>query len=268
MDLIKATHSRLFTIQKARTTFVQSSAAAAIRQQNVTVGPSIGNEKSSNSMVLLVIVTGVGLMHALGVQCFFCPGPASETLAKPLVMQVSTITIPAATSEATPKRTPPPAETKPFKKAQPKPRLKKQNPSPEGMAFSREEQALRQLVRDFDMRQFAITEPDRSTETQSQAYTEAYLDAAYDRNPKPEYPSIARSRGWQGKVVLRVQISAEGKVEAVEIEKSSSHELLDESAVEAIKHWSFVPAMRANKAVATSVLVPIIFTLQDQSATP
>ena len=270
MDLIQATRRRLFTVHQVRATFVRSSAATAIRQQNTPIIRAIGKERSSNLAVLIIIVTGVGLMHAFGFQCFFWQGPLQELSTKPLIMEVATITIPAPKPEVTPKQTPAPLPIeakRPHKKIQHKPKLKKQPLSAQGMAFSPEEQELlQQLLQDFDMRQFTINKPDQAVEAQAQPYTEVYLDAAYDHNPKPEYPSIARSRGWQGKVILRVQINEEGKVQTVEIEKSSTHELLDESALETVKHWRFVPAMRGNKAVASSVLVPIIFTLQSQDS--
>lgn len=94
-------------------------------------------------------------------------------------------------------------------------------------------------------------------------FTEANYRANYAHNPKPEYPTIAKSRGWQGKVLLRVQVSDEGLSEAVMIEQSSGWELLDESALEAVKQWRFIPAKRGELAVASSVIVPIVFTLRN-----
>ncbi|MDP3391176.1 MAG: energy transducer TonB, partial [Methylococcaceae bacterium] len=71
------------------------------------------------------------------------------------------------------------------------------------------------------------------------------------------------SRGWQGKVLLRVSVSAEGLSESVEIFRSCGHDVLDESAVAAVEKWEFVPAKRGSKAVSSSVIVPIIFTLNN-----
>ncbi|MBS4051517.1 MAG: energy transducer TonB, partial [Methylomonas sp.] len=97
----------------------------------------------------------------------------------------------------------------------------------------------------------------------AEQFTEANFRANYAHNPKPDYPSIARSRGWQGKVTLRVAVSAEGHSEAVAVEYSSGHEILDDSAIAAVRQWQFVPARRGETAVASSVLVPIIFTLHN-----
>lgn len=97
----------------------------------------------------------------------------------------------------------------------------------------------------------------------SETFTEANFRANYGFNPKPNYPRIARNRSWQGKVLLRVQVSAEGTSNEVTVHRSSGHEILDDSAVEAVKQWRFIPAKRGDKPVASSVIVPILFKLND-----
>ncbi|MDR3075940.1 MAG: TonB family protein, partial [Synergistaceae bacterium] len=54
----------------------------------------------------------------------------------------------------------------------------------------------------------------------------------------PVYPMISRKRKEQGTVTLLVTI-ASGAVKSVEIEKSSGHSPLDESAVQAVRGWKF-----------------------------
>lgn len=49
-------------------------------------------------------------------------------------------------------------------------------------------------------------------------------------NPIPRYPQLARERGWEGVVVLAVQVGAGGEALSVGIAKSSGHGLLDASA--------------------------------------
>jgi protein TonB len=94
-------------------------------------------------------------------------------------------------------------------------------------------------------------------------FTEANFRANYAHNPKPDYPAVARSRGWQGKVLLRVKVSAEGLSDDVSVEQSSGHDILDESAVEAVKKWRFIPAKRGDTPVSSSVIVPIDFKLRN-----
>ena len=89
------------------------------------------------------------------------------------------------------------------------------------------------------------------------------FDADYLDNPKPAYPVSSRRRGEEGRVVLRVLVDAEGRAAKVEVQESSGHGRLDESAVTAVTRWRFVPARRGSEPLAAWVRVPIVFSLQD-----
>lgn len=92
--------------------------------------------------------------------------------------------------------------------------------------------------------------------------TEARFDADYLSNPKPVYPTASRRMGEEGKVLLRVHVGAHGHAHAVEIRQSSGFVRLDDAARAAVERWRFVPAKRGEEAVASWVLVPIVFSLQ------
>ena len=87
--------------------------------------------------------------------------------------------------------------------------------------------------------------------------------AAYLRNPKPSYPTIAQRRGMQGVVLLIVEVSAEGRPKSVKVKTSSGFMLLDKEALKAVRAWRFAPATRGGRAIAAGVEVPIRFTLND-----
>jgi periplasmic protein TonB len=91
---------------------------------------------------------------------------------------------------------------------------------------------------------------------------EARYDAAYLDNPKPSYPVMARRQGLQGRVLLRVLVSAAGRPEKVELKQTSGSNALDRSALDAVSQWRFVPARQGEKAVDAWIVVPIIFTLK------
>lgn len=80
-------------------------------------------------------------------------------------------------------------------------------------------------------------------------------------NPAPRYPYSARRRRQEGRVTLRVQVSATGRTTAVVVRNSSGHGLLDDAAVEVVRRWRFVPARKSGIAVAGVVDVPIVFRL-------
>lgn len=93
--------------------------------------------------------------------------------------------------------------------------------------------------------------------------TAARFDADYLQNPKPVYPPMSRRMSEEGKVLLRVKVSAQGLPLSVEIKQSSGFLRLDESARAAVERWRFVPAKQGSEAVESSVLVPLNFTLSN-----
>jgi protein TonB len=90
----------------------------------------------------------------------------------------------------------------------------------------------------------------------------ARFDADYLMNPAPPYPPQARRLGEEGKVILRVLVSATGGALRVELETSSGSQRLDDSALRTVRAWKFVPAKRAGAAIESWVLVPILFKLE------
>ncbi len=80
-------------------------------------------------------------------------------------------------------------------------------------------------------------------------------------NRPPNYPQAAVARGWEGTVMLRVQLSATGAVSRVEVIDSSGYGVLDGAAVNAVKTWTASPATRHGVPVETSVRLPVKFRL-------
>jgi protein TonB len=88
------------------------------------------------------------------------------------------------------------------------------------------------------------------------------FNADYLDNPAPRYPPLSRRLGEQGRVMLRVHVSADGKAMEVTLHKSSGFDRLDRSALETVKQWKFVPARQGDKPVSAWVIVPIQFNLK------
>lgn len=91
----------------------------------------------------------------------------------------------------------------------------------------------------------------------------ARYDAAYLRNPPPEYPPVARRRGEAGTVLLSVWVEADGRAGEVSVRQGSGSARLDRAALEAVRRWRFVPAKNGGVALASRIEVPIIFRLED-----
>jgi protein TonB len=85
--------------------------------------------------------------------------------------------------------------------------------------------------------------------------------AGYLDNPPPAYPAAAARQGWQGTVLLRVRVLSTGRVDAVEVQKSSGHKLLDEEAMTTVRGWQFTPSKRGATPIDGWATVPIEFKL-------
>lgn len=95
-------------------------------------------------------------------------------------------------------------------------------------------------------------------------YRPVNVQAAYLSNPRPPYPRMALRRGWEGVVVLQIDLDKQGQPLRVEVADSSGHRVLDKAAQAAVRRWRFAPATRDGKAVAARNLrVPIQFRLKD-----
>ena len=80
----------------------------------------------------------------------------------------------------------------------------------------------------------------------------------------PPYPPIARRMGAEGKVTLRLTVSAEGRVTQAEIVTSSGREELDQAAQAwIVAHWTYRPARTTGPPVASQVLATVTFSLAD-----
>jgi protein TonB len=84
----------------------------------------------------------------------------------------------------------------------------------------------------------------------------------YRQNPVPEYPSIARKRGYQGTVVLEVLVTREGKVKELALSASSGFSVLDQAALTSVNTWLFEPGTRGGEKVDMWVKVPVRFRLE------
>lgn len=84
------------------------------------------------------------------------------------------------------------------------------------------------------------------------------LPEAINRVP-PRYPDLAREAGVDGTVLVQALVDKGGKVRDVKVTKSIP--MLDQAALDAVKQWTFKPALSNNKPVAVWVAVPVKFSL-------
>ena len=88
--------------------------------------------------------------------------------------------------------------------------------------------------------------------------------ARYLESMRPPYPKRAREMGWEGTVVLRVEVKPDGTVGAASVHRTSGYLTLDEAALVAVKRWRFAPQTDGAFSFAAVVDVPVRFDLREQ----
>ncbi|MBI1886823.1 MAG: TonB family protein [Nitrosomonadales bacterium] len=217
----------------------------------------------------LLVVALVALAHGLLMWSWIM----LPSLSRPVRHEMSvSVTLPAPPQPAPPE--PKPAEPKPPEppKPKPKPVVKpkpvKPQPAPQAAVPDVPEEtppqeeapppeetssAPPQPAGDPPAPASPVREPDREPD-----YRAAYL-----KNPAPSYPMVARRMGWQGKVVLNVEVLANGLPGQIKLHQSSGHDVLDNAAIKAVSGWRFVAARQGGQVVTKSFLVPIPFILKE-----
>lgn len=223
-----------------------------------------GQEKPFSMAGLLL--TLVLLLHLWAAIWMLRPAEV-VTKAQPMIMEVSLVAAPSQKAATAPVAQPKPEEPKkpPVKKPikQKKPVTPKQIELPKPLAMADEMLPAPAKFESAPTPPAATAKVASKTTADNAPFTEANFNANYGSNPKPKYPGVATSRGWEGTVRLLVKVSAEGDSEEVTVQRSSGYDVLDEAAIEAVEKWKFIPAKRGDTPVSSSVVVPINFVLNN-----
>ncbi len=109
--------------------------------------------------------------------------------------------------------------------------------------------------------------PEQKTTTASQSKGVSSQPVLVDRPTfvsqpvQPRYPRSARKRGIEGVALYEIWLDENGnQIKQVLIE-SSGADMLDNSALRAIKQWQFSPHISGGQQVAHRVQIPVRFKL-------
>lgn len=86
--------------------------------------------------------------------------------------------------------------------------------------------------------------------------------ASYLNNPKPPYPALSKRLGEEGKVVVRAWIDTNGRATKAEIKTSSGYDRLDQTALQTVLNWRYIPGQRAGVPEAMWFNIPLNFVLE------
>ncbi|MBI5691959.1 MAG: energy transducer TonB [Verrucomicrobia bacterium] len=82
---------------------------------------------------------------------------------------------------------------------------------------------------------------------------------------RPRYPEAARKAKRSGEVLVDFIVDTKGEVRGARAVRSTSKEF-EAAAIEAVSKWRFRPGRKGGRDVATHMQVPIVFSLEEKSA--
>nr|WP_206771012.1 energy transducer TonB [Vibrio owensii] len=168
------------------------------------------------------------------------PKPVKKTVEKPIVKKEAI------------KKKPVEKKPKPLKKPQTSKPVAKKDPQPKEKV---EKKVAKEPV---PQQKAAPTEQSKGATSQPVMIDQP---AFVSQPVQPRYPRSARKRGIEGVALYEVWLDENGnQVKQVLIE-SSGAEMLDVSALRAIKQWQFSPHISGGQKVAHRVQIPVRFKL-------
>jgi periplasmic protein TonB len=79
----------------------------------------------------------------------------------------------------------------------------------------------------------------------------------------PEYPAVSRRRGESGTALVKFVVGLTGKIENIELKKSSGSSRLDDAALDAMRSSACKPYKENGEAIRAAYTQPFVFGLND-----
>ena len=153
-----------------------------------------------------------------------------------------------------------PPKIEPPKPPPPKPQVKRQT-LPQIQTAVPDAPAVDSTPAEAPVAVAPVSDPPLPPPPEPEVVTAPFGRAGYLNNPPPQYPNLAARNGWQGTVLLKVRVLSTGRVDEVEVQKSSGFKLLDEEAKATVRTWQFTPSKRGSTPIDGWATVPIEFKL-------
>ncbi|MBN3816336.1 energy transducer TonB [Paraburkholderia sp. Se-20369] len=179
----------------------------------------------------------------------------------PIAQQVAAESIP---QPAPPKPTPrvkPKVEPKPVQKvSKPTPQPVAPSPVPSPTPAAAADPTPAPAAAPAAAAPAAATGPARETMEVSAPKNVPTLQCAF---VKPDYPSMSRRRGESGTAYVHFVVGVTGKIESIDLQKSSGYPRLDEAALAAMRATSCRPYIENGQAIRAARTQPYNFGLTD-----
>lgn len=192
---------------------------------------------------------------------------SSEPQAKPIEKTIEGVIVPAPVAPQPEKPKPKPVQPEPVKK--PKPKALKQKaaakkavakPAPV-KAAPLAEASPKALSAPEPVAQAANNKAVAKTSEPEPQTTPPVASANKALNKAPLYPTLSRRLKEQGTVYLQVLVLKNGKVGQLKLKQSSGFSRLDQAALNAVRSWTYQPAVKLGQPIDYWFVQPVVFNL-------
>jgi protein TonB len=219
--------------------------------------------KRSASLFLLVLMVHLSLIAAAVTL-------ATAPQAKAVEKAIEGVIIPAPVAPQPEKPKPKPVQPEAVKKPKPKPLKQKKAEAKKAVAKAKPAPVKPVPVAEASPK--AVSAPEPVVETsKSKAVAKApqpepqatppVASASSAVNKAPLYPMLSRRLKEQGTVYLQVLVLKNGKVGQLKLKQSSGFTRLDQSALNAVRSWTYQPALKLGQPIDFWFVQPVVFNL-------
>lgn len=219
--------------------------------------------KRSASLFLLVLMVHLSLIAAVVSQ-------TSEPQAKAVEKAIEGVIIPAPVAPLPEKPKPKPVQPEPVKKPKPKPLKQKKAEAKKAVAKPKPAPVKPAPMAEASPKAVSAPEPvaqvahnkavAKTSEPEPES-TPPVASANKALNKAPLYPMLSRRLKEQGTVYLQVLVLKNGKVGQLKLKQSSGFARLDQSALNAVRSWTYEPALKLGQPIDYWFVQPVVFNL-------
>ena len=217
--------------------------------------------KRSASLFLLVLLLHLSLIAAV-------VSHTSEPQAKKVEKAIEGVIIPAPVAPQPEKPKPKPVQPESVKKPKPQPQKKAvakktvTTPKPAPVKPAPVAEASPKAVSAPEAVAVAAkTKTATKAAEPEPAATPPVASANKAVNKAPLYPTLSRRLKEQGTVYLQVLVLKNGKVGQLKLKQSSGFARLDQSALNAVRGWTYQPALKLGQPIDYWFVQPVVFNL-------
>lgn len=217
--------------------------------------------KRSVSLFLLVLMVHLSLIAAVVSQTTEPQVKAVEKAIEGVI-----VSAPVAPQPEKPK----PVQPEPVKKPKPKPLKQSQAEAKKAVATPKAARVKPAPLAEASPKAVSAPEPvspaannnaaAKASEPEPQAKPPV-ASANTALNKAPLYPMLSRRLKEQGTVYLQVLVLKNGKVGQLKLKQSSGFARLDQSALNAVRGWTYQPALKLGQPIDFWFVQPVVFNL-------